>query len=361
MRIFIGTPNILKTFEELPMDLIRGLLALLCWFTLSLLLEYIRPALLGGSLYPYNVLALDSSLIILSCVLCAVVWDRSYRLHTLPKVLKGMIFFAISFSASVPAVFGYSTSRIDGAKTCFRIWDFYPQFFSGRSPRLLWIGIHLLLTTGVAVSLFLATRRLEARRSNCERSKASLRFGMSVFLGLLVFANFFVTRHYFLAIAKDRPDFSPPRELTVGSLIPAFELIDTDGLKIQYQPDAENLLLVNFFATWCGPCRSELPLLQEIWDQNRHEPFFSMAIVGLNERADTLVSFKNEANYSMSFVPDPNGSLYKLFGLDGYGAIPYTCLLENGRICKTIPGFDKDRLIELKQYLAERRMQTKTP
>ena len=75
-----------------------------------------------------------------------------------------------------------------------------------------------------------------------------------------------------------------------------------------------------------------------------------MVVVGLREPNGALVEFKEDNGYTMPFAPDEDGAVYNLFGLDG--AIPHTCLLQNGTIRLSVAGYDENRLDELRQHLA---------
>jgi peroxiredoxin len=92
-----------------------------------------------------------------------------------------------------------------------------------------------------------------------------------------------------------------------------------------------------------------LPHLQELWNENRNTTGFSMAVIGLREPNDALVQFKQDRGYTMPFVSDEDESVYGLFGLDG--AIPHTCLLQNGVVRFSIAGYDENRFQQLKQHL----------
>ena len=56
----------------------------------------------------------------------------------------------------------------------------------------------------------------------------------------------------------------PPPRLEVGAAMPAFELPDLDGRMVKSRDLAEKPMVINFWATWCGNCRAEMPALQEL-------------------------------------------------------------------------------------------------
>ena len=113
--------------------------------------------------------------------------------------------------------------------------------------------------------------------------------------------------------------------------LPAFTLTDLDGRVIDQRAWKGKVVLLNFWATWCGPCRAEIPDLIALQDKYRSQ----LVIVGLsvdegktaNADVRQFVA-EHRMNYPVAIVNEP---IEKLFG--GVSSIPSTFVLNgDGRM-----------------------------
>jgi peroxiredoxin len=102
-------------------------------------------------------------------------------------------------------------------------------------------------------------------------------------------------------------------------------------------------LLVNFWATWCGPCTAEFPELQKTWRMYRKRPF-ELVTVSVNYpdeekgvRAFLEKQHASTRNY-LNALMDPY-ELMKAFDPEWEGAVPYTMVIgPDGRVLSTVRG-----------------------
>jgi peroxiredoxin len=76
---------------------------------------------------------------------------------------------------------------------------------------------------------------------------------------------------------------------------PDFTLPSRDGDKLRLSELKGQVVMINFWATWCGPCRQEMPLLQQI--QEKYEPL-GFTLLGINVEPDSA-----EANAWLAKIP----------------------------------------------------------
>ena len=97
---------------------------------------------------------------------------------------------------------------------------------------------------------------------------------------------------------------------------PEFTLSDLDGNPVSLADYSGTPLLVNFWATWCPPCRSELPLIQQYQDQFAGD-FVVLAVDGA-ETAEDVRSFVESQGYNMVFLLDTDYAVAELYKVRGF-------------------------------------------
>ena len=111
-------------------------------------------------------------------------------------------------------------------------------------------------------------------------------------------------------------DFVPNTGLAVGELAPEFELRSLDGEEINLVGMRGHPVLVNFWATWCGPCRLEMPAFQERFEQYHGD--LQILAINFDESPDEVRSFVNEFGLTFDVVLDPGAKVQKLYQVRGY-------------------------------------------
>ena len=89
-----------------------------------------------------------------------------------------------------------------------------------------------------------------------------------------------------LTLLKDKPT------------VPDFDLKDVDGNSYRFTDLRGKVVIVNFWATWCPPCRAEMPSMQRAWEQLREEGIMMLAI-DVGEDEDAIFDFI--ASYPVEF------------------------------------------------------------
>ena len=103
--------------------------------------------------------------------------------------------------------------------------------------------------------------------------------------------------------------------IEIGSEAADFRLKDLEGREIQLKSLRGNVVLLNFWATWCGPCRLEMPVIE-----NLHQQFHGkgLRVFGVNdEEIDTIREYVAEHEYSFPTLVDTDQQAMNLYRIRG--------------------------------------------
>jgi peroxiredoxin len=136
------------------------------------------------------------------------------------------------------------------------------------------------------------------------------------------------------------------KELVVGKPFPDFSEKDTTGKPLSISGYKGKVVLVDFWATWCGPCRAELPNVLATYDKH-HKNGFEIIGISLDQDENKLKSFTTENKMTWVQFFDGKGWGNKLAGKYGVMSIPATYLLDrNGIIiAKDLRGDDLEAAV----------------
>jgi peroxiredoxin len=134
---------------------------------------------------------------------------------------------------------------------------------------------------------------------------------------------------------------------------PDFQLSDVDGNIHRLSDYRGRVVIVNFWATWCPPCRAEMPSMQRAWEKLQQEEIMMLA-VNVGEDEDTIFQFT--ANYPVEFplLMDLDSKIIEEWPVRG---LPTTFVVDpQGRLAyRAIGGREWDKTELLEQVKALRK------
>ncbi len=99
-----------------------------------------------------------------------------------------------------------------------------------------------------------------------------------------------------------------------GDVAPNFKIEMQDGTTKQLSELKGKVVWINFFATWCPPCRKELPVLEkEVYEKFKNRNDFEVLVIGREHDWQTVTKFKADNNFVLPFYPDPNREIFSKF------------------------------------------------
>ncbi len=134
------------------------------------------------------------------------------------------------------------------------------------------------------------------------------------------------------ALAQEEAATKIQDSLAVGTPFPDFAEKDLDGKPLAVANDKGKVVLIDFWATWCGPCVQELPNVLKVYQED-HSKGFEIIGVSLDSDKEKLTSFIKEKNVPWPQYFDGQDGENKLAVKYGIVTIPSTYLLgRDGKI-----------------------------
>lgn len=135
----------------------------------------------------------------------------------------------------------------------------------------------------------------------------------------------------------------------VGQPMPSFNVTTLDGTAVNIKELRGKVLFINFWATWCGPCRYEMPRLEkEIWQKFKSSDFVMVAIAREQSEKE-LGAFIKQNPYSFPMASDPQRKIFELFA---NGGIPRSYVVgRGGAILYQSVGYSPQEFDKMKKIL----------
>lgn len=123
-----------------------------------------------------------------------------------------------------------------------------------------------------------------------------------------------------------------PAAARLGGPAPDFTLQTIDGAPVQLSRLKGQPVWVNFWATWCGPCREEMPAMQELYAQYRDQGLVILA-VNMEEDAAVVRRWIDQGGYTFDFLLDSEGEQVKRYNVT---AAPTSYFVDRGGVIRDL-------------------------
>ena len=140
----------------------------------------------------------------------------------------------------------------------------------------------------------------------------------------------------------------------VGNKAPDFALKSSTGENLRLSEYRGEVVMINFWATWCGPCRQEMPLLDDLY--NRYERVgFQLLGVNIDDNSQRAIDMMRELGVNFPVLFDASKDVSKLYEVN---AMPVTVILDREGNVRHVhqgykPGYEEKYLNEVRALLRE--------
>ncbi|GAA4866420.1 hypothetical protein GCM10023310_52570 [Paenibacillus vulneris] len=144
-----------------------------------------------------------------------------------------------------------------------------------------------------------------------------------------LFFSFVLVHALFSAVAANTWDKSGLQSqasdeigIGIGQTAPDFELMTLEGEKVKLSDFRGKKVLINFWATWCPPCRVEMPVMQTFYSENRDNNVVILSVDAMHTEVSRVVveSFRKHWGLTFPLVLDSDGQVGKTYQVSAYPA-----------------------------------------
>lgn len=141
------------------------------------------------------------------------------------------------------------------------------------------------------------------------------------------------------AFTASTPAEGPSAVPEVGRIPPNFVLPALEGKPVDLHEVIEEnrVVIINFWATWCGPCRFELPMLDKLHKKYGNDGFAVLA-VSVDDEREVVEDYVKRNPFSFPVLHDLTHSAQRRYRVN---ALPTSIILDReGKILRMIPGYN---------------------
>jgi peroxiredoxin len=144
-----------------------------------------------------------------------------------------------------------------------------------------------------------------------------------IILALIVSVGLFSL--YIIFFLIDRPEPEVASKPGGGVAAQDFGLPDLRGEYVKLSGQRGKVVFLNMWATWCPPCREEMPSMEALYQKLKGRPFEMLAVSIDRDGGNVVRPFVAKYRLTFPVLLDPEGKTYRLYGLTG---VPETFIID---------------------------------
>ena len=120
---------------------------------------------------------------------------------------------------------------------------------------------------------------------------------------------------YYLTSGSSQPTYESVKAVAPGNPAPDFQLEDNQGNLVSLSALRGKVVMVNFWATWCPPCRAEMPSMEKLHQAMAGEDFVMLAINVEENGRSAVADFLQKTPHTFPILYDEQGVVQRMYGV----------------------------------------------
>lgn len=136
-----------------------------------------------------------------------------------------------------------------------------------------------------------------------------------------------------------------------GDMAPDFTIKEAGGKTYKLSDLRGKVVMLQFTASWCGVCRTEMPFIEkEIWQVKKGS---GLALIGIDrdEPEETVIKFRKDMSITYPLALDPGADIFGLFALKEAGVTRNVIIDRTGKIVFLTRLYDRPEFEEMKKVI----------
>ena len=195
----------------------------------------------------------------------------------------------------------------------------------------------------------------DSKKNTYALTKKYILLFIIIFIGaILFFFEHFIEAPISITDVQVKENFDQ-RKSAVGYLAPDFSLRNLKGNYESLDSFRGQVVVLNFWATWCAPCRVEMPSFEKLYRRYRSEGVAVLAVTLDKNAGPKIKSFVDEYELSFPILLDEKGEVERLYPSM---TIPFTYVIDReGRVVARVDGaknWESNETFEAIEYLLKK-------
>lgn len=154
-----------------------------------------------------------------------------------------------------------------------------------------------------------------------------------------------------VSYAQEKKVYDDGYVVKAGDMAPDFKITEAGGKSYKLSDLKGKVVMLQFTASWCSVCRTEMPFIEkEIWQEKKNNDF---ALIGIDrdEAEDKVIRFRKDMAISYPRALDPGADIFGLFAVKEAGVTRNVIIDRSGRIIFLTRLFDRIEFDKMKKVI----------